>query len=188
MRAAARPELEPRHRREHRPTHRTSTHGSGDFGLRRGPSRRVIRAETATLFVVAALFAIACGVSPTQPTSVGASTPPPTASSPAEAISAQAGAALTPADLLGRGWACRPIPGGTGCSHPNQGFPSHETPPEDRPAVFTVLAFDTDGAFIGPATLLRADLYHGQPCESTRAPYTFFPLIGYYFCVRTAGM
>ena len=60
-------------------------------------------------------------------------------------------------------------------------------PPEDRPAVVVVLSFDATGAFVGPATMVRADHYHGQQCESTRAPYIYFPLIGYYFCVRTAG-
>ena len=158
-----------------------------DVGPRRGSARRAIRNRTAILFGVAALFVTACGVSPTRPTSVGASTQPFNASPPAEGMSAQAAAVLTPADLLARGWTCRPIPGGTGCNSPNEGFPSHDTPVEERPAVFTILTFDPAGAFIGPATLLRADLYHGQQCESTRAPYTFFPLIGYYFCVRTTG-
>jgi hypothetical protein len=66
--------------------------------------------------------------------------------------------------------------------------PLHETPPEDRPAVFSVLTFDGDGAFVGQGTLLRADLYQGPSCESTGEPYIFLGLIGYYFCGRTAGV
>lgn len=144
---------------------------------------------TVSLLAVAAIVASACGASPTRPTAAPASARQ-SAAAPAWTeglVSTTAAAALTPADLLARGWTCRPIPGGTGCSSPNQGFPSPGTPLEDRPAVFTVLAFDPAGAFIGTATLLRADLYHGQQCESTQAPYTFFSFIGYYFCVRTAG-
>jgi hypothetical protein len=96
-------------------------------------------------------------------------------------------AAVTAADLAARGWFCRPVPGGTGCVPPNQVVPSAALPPEERPAVVTLLSFAANGAFVGPATMVRADHYNGQPCESTGAPYTFFSLIGYYYCVRTAG-
>lgn len=147
-----------------------------------------VRRGKATLFGLAAMFAAACGASPTQPTSVGAPAAAPTALGAVEGMSALSAAALTAADLRARGWSCRPIPGGTGCVPPNQVVPSAVLPPEDRPAVVVVLSFDANGAFVGPATMIRADHYNGQPCESTGAPYTFFSLIGYYFCVRTAGM
>jgi hypothetical protein len=158
------------------------------------PVHVTLRRVTVSLLAVAAIVASACGASPTQPTAAPASAQQSAAASAwtEGLVSAAATAALTPADLVARGWTCRPIPLaagvlGTGCSSPNQGFPSPDTPLEDRRAVFTVLAFDPVGAFIGTATLLRADLYHGQQCESTQAPYTFFSFIGYYFCVRTAG-
>lgn len=157
-----------------------------------------VKREMATLFGVAALFAAACGASPTQPTSIAlvaasaaieepASIASVTASGP-EGISALNKSALTAADLRARGWSCRPIPGGTGCVPPNQVVPSAALPPEDRPAIVVVLSFDATGAFVGPATMVRSDHYNGQACESTDAAYTFFSLIGYYFCVRTAGV
>jgi hypothetical protein len=143
-----------------------------------------VRRGMATLFGVAALFAAACGASPTQPTSIASVT----ASGAMEGTSALNASALTAADLLARGWSCRPIPGGTGCVPPNQVVPSAALPPEDRPAIVVVLSFAATGAFVGPATMVRSDHYNGQPCESTGAPYTFFALIDYYFCVRTAGV
>lgn len=136
-----------------------------------------------TLLAVGALLAAACGASPTQPTAIAAST----ASVAVEGNLALNASMVTAADLLARGWSCRPIPGGTGCVPPNQVVPSAALPPADRPAVVVVLSFNAAGAFVGPATMVRADHYNGQPCESTGAPYTFFSLIGYYFCVRTAG-
>jgi hypothetical protein len=147
-----------------------------------------LRRGTAILFGVAAMFAAACGAAPTQPTSVGAPAEALTAPGAVAGMSALSTAALTAADLSARGWSCRPIPGGTGCVPPNQVVPSAALPPEDRPAVVVLLSFNANGAFVGPATMVRADHYNGQPCESTGAPYTFFSLIGYYYCVRTAGM
>lgn len=143
-----------------------------------------VRSEMATLVAGATLFT-ACSGSPTQPTSIGAPATPVTASR-AE-VAALNSASLTAAELQARGWSCRPVPAGTGCVPPNQVVPSAALPPEDRPAVVTLLTFNVSGAFVGPATLVRADHYQGQTCESTGAPYTFFSLIGYYYCVRTAG-
>lgn len=98
-------------------------------------------------------------------------------------------ASLSPADFAARGWDCRPaptIPNRMTCSPPNQGHPlllPGPPPPDDRPATFTLLVFDS-GVFIGTDLLIRSDLYHGQPCHSTGAPYRLIARIGYYECLR----
>ena len=35
--------------------------------------------------------------------------------------------------------------------------------------------------------LVRGDLYHNQPCDSTGDPYIFRPVIGYYECLHAVG-
>ena len=56
-------------------------------------------------------------------------------------------------------------------------------------------AVDTTGDLIAPIVesvrddraivkLIRADLYHGQPCGSGGEPYRCIALIGYYECVH----
>jgi hypothetical protein len=136
-----------------------------------------------------------CSATPTQPT-LGAAANPQSALSaaplPGQAaiVSEAAAAHLNPTELADRGWSCRqpPIPNRIVCSHPNQGFPVQgNPPPADRPANFTLLTFDGAGNFIGTQILLRADLYHGQLCESTGAPYILRPPIGYYECLHTVG-
>lgn len=146
------------------------------------------------LLVACALVSLGCSETPTQPTRGIAETSQSTLDTAAAAgqaaVAAQAGAAsVNPTDLIDQGWLCRPspVPDLIGCSHPNQGFPSLSAPPEDRPATFTLLAFDGAGHFVGTWILLRADLYHGQRCESTEEPYIFRSLIGYYECLHTAG-
>jgi hypothetical protein len=146
------------------------------------------------LLVACALVSVGCSGTPTQPTRENAATSQSTESTAAapgqSATAGQADAASSnPTDLINQGWSCRPspVPNLIGCSHPNQGFPSPSASPEDRPATFTLLAFDTAGNFVGTWILLRADLYHGQRCESTREPYIFRSLIGYYECLHTAG-
>jgi hypothetical protein len=110
---------------------------------------------------------------------------------PSDNLSAQASAEhLNPTELEKRGWTCfpPPVPNRIVCSHPNQGFPTiADPPPADRPASFTFKVFDGTGRFVGTEILLRTDLYKGQICESTREPYVFVPVIGYYECVHTAG-
>jgi hypothetical protein len=54
-------------------------------------------------------------------------------------------------------------------------------PPEDRPATLTLLVFE-DGVFGGTNLLIRSDLYQGQECRSTGAPYRYIARIGYYEC------
>lgn len=146
------------------------------------------------LLVACALVSVGCSASPTQPTKGIAATSQSTlstATAPGQAaVVAQADAAsVNPTDLINQGWSCRqsPVPDLIGCSRPNQGFPSPTAAPEDRPSTFTLLAFDGAGNFVGTWILLRADLYHGQRCESTAEPYIFRSLIGYYECLHTAG-
>jgi hypothetical protein len=96
----------------------------------------------------------------------------------------------SPSELQGRGWTCftPPVPNRIVCSHPNQGFPVvGNPPPEDRPASYQLWVFDGAGVFHGTELLIRTDLYKGQVCESTGAPYVLVPIIGYYECVHTPG-
>jgi hypothetical protein len=146
------------------------------------------------LLVACALVNLGCGGTPTEPSPGSAVSPQSalnTAATPVQpAVVAEAAAAhLNPTALTERGWSCRPSPFADeiGCSHPGQGFPSPGTPPEDRPANFTYLMFDGAGNYIGTLILLRADLYHGQICESTGGQYSFRPPIGYYECFHSAG-
>jgi hypothetical protein len=146
------------------------------------------------LLVACALVGVGCSATPTQPTTADAATSQSTSSTAATsgqpAVVAQAAAAHpSPTALVNRGWSCRPSPFANeiGCSHPNQGFPSLDTAPQDRPATFTLLMFDGAGNFIGTLILLRTDLYHGQVCESTGEPYISRPPIGYSECLHTAG-
>ena len=126
-------------------------------------------------------------------------TSPSVAARPALSLVSDAGAAAvtaattgqpTSTDLTSRGWTCftPPVPNRIVCSHPNQGFPTvGNPPPQDRPATFTFWVFDGSGAFTGTELLIRTDLYNGQRCESTGAPYSFVPVIGYYECIHTPG-
>jgi hypothetical protein len=127
------------------------------------------------------------------------STRPSEAALPAPSLVSEAGAAAvtaattghpTPTDLTSRGWTCftPPVPNRIVCSRPNQGLPTvGNPPPQDRPATFTFWLFDASGVFTGTELLIRTDLYKGQLCESTGAPYVFVPFIGYYECVHTPG-
>jgi hypothetical protein len=96
-------------------------------------------------------------------------------------------AGLAPEDLGARGWDCRPAPGfptRLTCSPPNQMHPillPGPPPPEDRPATLTLLVFE-NGVFVGTTLLIRSDLYHGQGCRATGAPYRYIARIGYYEC------
>ena len=108
----------------------------------------------------------------------------------------------TTAELTARGWTCfipPPFPTRTVCSHPNQGFPAIP-PPAARPATYNLWLFE-NGQFVGTELLIRPDLYcgadvadpagtctrKGATCESTRKPYVYAALIGYYECVHTTG-
>lgn len=130
----------------------------------------------------------ACSPSPVGPSQFR--TPAPTiiesVTAPDSRITTQA-AGLAPEDLVARGWDCRPAPGfptRLSCSAPNQVHPiliPGPPPPEDRPATLQLLVFE-NGDFVGTTLLIRSDLYQGQECKSTDAPYRFIARIGYYEC------
>ena len=115
---------------------------------------------------------------------------------PAAASSAHGG--LSPKQLNDHGWTClnvdTPIVGALGvhCSPPGQPFP-----PTGQPHVQLLYFFNTTDPrsdvpdFTGTESLIRADLYQGQPCPTEPGPnggYTYLPDIGlpleYYACHR----
>jgi len=105
-------------------------------------------------------------------------------------IGVTAGPALaqgpSPAQLAEQGWTCfvPPVPGiGVRCFNPAQGQPPVPPVEDGRPS-YTAMAWTPAGEFEGHVHLIRADLYHGQPCEPKGGPYVFIPLIGYYECLR----
>ena len=134
--------------------------------------------------ILASAAALTCGLS-----AVACQQSPAAPSRSAVQPSAAETTSLSPADYVARGWDCRPAPTNPNrvtCSPPNQGHPlllPGPPPPDDRPATFTLLVFDS-GVFIGTDLLIRSDLYHGQVCHSSGAPYRFIARIGYYECVR----
>jgi hypothetical protein len=147
--------------------------------------------EMLTMLVVATVAA-ACGEmkSPTRPSEAALPAPSLVSAAGADVVTAATTGHPTPTDLTSRGWTCftPPVPNRIVCSRPNQGLPTFgNPPPQDRPATFTFWLFDASGAFTGTELLIRTDLYKGQLCESTGAPYVFVPFIGYYECVHTPG-
>lgn len=134
--------------------------------------------------VVGAALSLAC----TQPAAPSAVSPVGGVSTEARALAATPN--FTPADLIARGWICvtPPTPNRIVCSHPKQGFPVFSNPPpEDRPSSYSLWMFDGSGHFIGPYTLLRTDLYQGQPCDGTGEPWILRAAVGYYECVPAIG-
>jgi hypothetical protein len=140
----------------------------------------------------AVILAIGCSAAPTAP-DAAAATPSSSVGGVAgvpAAVAQAVAAGLSPTQLAQRGWTCRvppPTPDRIVCSHPNQELPSPLTPVSERPVVFTVLVFNSTGAFLGTQVGMREDLYNGQVCESTGAPYIYRPAIGYYECLHTVG-
>jgi hypothetical protein len=141
--------------------------------------------------VLCGIIAGACGRSPTAPSQSRTATQPSIFESMTaldSPVTTQA-AGLSAGELAARGWDCQPAPGNPTrftCSPPNQMHPillSGPPPPEDRPATFTLLVFD-NGVFAGTDLLIRSDLYRGQECRATNAPYRFIARIGYYECVH----
>jgi hypothetical protein len=105
---------------------------------------------------------------------------------------------LSAGQLSKAGWTCfnvvSPVVGplGVHCSPPGQGFP-----PTGQPHIQLLYFFHTTDPnstvpdYTGTETLIRADLYHGQPCPTEPGPnggYTYLPDIGlplpYYGCHR----
>ena len=140
----------------------------------------------------AALLAVGCAASPTEPDGPAEVGAPLASGGPTipGGPTVQAAAHPTPAQLTEHGWRCvvpPPTPGRIVCFRPNQPIPNPAIPVEDRPASFTVLVFDSSGVFLGTQIGVREDLYRGQICESTNAPYIHRSLIGYYECLHTVG-
>jgi hypothetical protein len=144
------------------------------------------------MMLIVATVAAACDQmqSPTTPSEAALQAPSLVSEVGTAAVTSTTTGHPTPTDLKSRGWTCftPPVPNRIVCSHPNQGSPTvGNPPPQDRPATFTFWLFDASGVFTGTELLIRTDLYKGQLCESTGAPYVFVPFIGYYECVHTPG-
>ena len=136
--------------------------------------------------LTAAVLAVGCSATPTEPTPASAPAGAPGLGGGTEVRST----GVTPADLIARGWECRvppPYPDRLVCRAPNQSVPSPAVPVDERPPTFNLLVFQDTGAFIGTLIGLRADLYRGQTCGPTGEPYIFRPPIGYYECLHPAG-
>jgi hypothetical protein len=95
------------------------------------------------------------------------------------AAQASASGGVSPDQLTAAGWTCflDPAAPRTVCSDPGHGRPV----PGGAPS-YNVKLFTLDGAFIGTSHLIRADLYHGEPCPQTGGLYLFIPPLGYYRC------
>jgi hypothetical protein len=114
---------------------------------------------------------------------------------PAAASSTAGG--LSPVQLKNSGWTCFNVvasvgPLGVHCAPPGQPFP-----PTGQPHIQLLYFFNTTDPnsdvpdFTGTETLIRADLYQGEPCPTEPGPnggYTYLPDIGlpldYYACHR----
>ena len=96
-------------------------------------------------------------------------------------------------DFDAHGWNCRHAanaPGVTVCSPPGQPLPvvaiPPAQPPADRPQTVMLKRW-RNGVFDANVLLIRPEIYNGQPCESTGAPYTFVSVLGYFECAHTGG-
>jgi hypothetical protein len=106
----------------------------------------------------------------------------------AVALAAAGGATaegFTSDKLIAAGWTCfqdpDPAAHRTVCSDPGHGRPVPGDP--NAPPSYNFKLFNNlDGSFIGTSHLIRADLYQGQPCPPTGAPYFLIAPIGYYRC------
>ena len=98
-------------------------------------------------------------------------------------VTAAAAAGHTPDQLISAGWTCFNDPGAPRivCSDPGHGRPTVPADPNGPPS-YNFKIFGLDGSFTGTVHLIRADLYHGQPCPQTGGSYFFIPPIGYYRC------
>ncbi len=90
---------------------------------------------------------------------------------------------VTPAQLTNAGWICFIDPGAPRwvCSDPGHGRPPIPPDPNGHPS-YNFKIFGLDGTFRGTSHLIRADLYHGQPCPQTGGRYFYIRVIGYYRC------
>jgi hypothetical protein len=92
---------------------------------------------------------------------------------------------VTADQLISAGWTCftpPPFPNRLICGNPAHGLPAVPADP-NGPASYSFLTFDrTTGELLGATHMIRADLYHGQPCPQLGGLYTFNPANGYYRC------
>lgn len=142
---------------------------------------------SAAVALMCELIASACSQSPVAPSRTAVQ-PTVDTSITLESLATTQAASFSLEDLAARGWDCRPtpIPNRVSCSPPNQMHPlllPGPPPPADRPPTFTLRVFD-NGVFIGTDLLIRSDLYRGQQCTATGAPYRFISRIGYYECLH----
>lgn len=88
----------------------------------------------------------------------------------------------TLAQLQNAGWTCFRDPGAPRmvCSDPGHGRPVIGDP--SPPPSYNFKLFTLDGAFIGTAHLIRADLYRDEPCPQTGGLYFYIAPINYYRC------
>jgi len=94
---------------------------------------------------------------------------------------------VTPETLAAAGWDCfqtppNIVPPRIVCANPGLGRPFPGNP--DPPPAYTLPTFDVGGTYLGKVHLVRADLYNGQPCDSSGDPYVLRSAIGYYECLR----
>jgi hypothetical protein len=84
--------------------------------------------------------------------------------------------------LDAQGWDCfvpPPRPDLVACYNPGLGRPFLGSP---RPTYSVLVFSSSSGEFLNTAHLIRADLYHGQPCGTES--YNFLARIGYWECVH----
>jgi hypothetical protein len=122
---------------------------------------------------------------------LGCSQTPTSPSSPPSAVSTAAGSTEVRGwrDFAAQGWNCRSVPNTpvTVCSPPGQPLPvvaiPPAVPPPDRPPTVTLKRW-INGVFDANVHLIRPEIYQGQTCGSTGAPYAFAAVLGYYECAH----
>jgi hypothetical protein len=105
-------------------------------------------------------------------------------------VAAAKAGGLSPAQLGDQGWFCFNVPGlGVHCSPPGKPWPP--TQPTAQLLYFnTAVVGSTDPVFAGTETLIRADIFNGQPCPTEGGSYTFLGRLGppgdpeYWACHR----
>ena len=149
-----------------------------------------------TLFVVFGGLGIGACASPSGPGAIpsgnqtpGAELGQPSARTVASGLteSAAISPGVTDTTLLNTGWTCRTLPTLTVvCAPPGLGFlPRPPTPDNPGAPSYTVWAF-VDHEYHHRVKFIRADLYHGQPCQGDE-PYTLLPEpLNYYECIIPA--
>ncbi|HEY4705691.1 MAG TPA: hypothetical protein VII27_08170 [Thermoplasmata archaeon] len=96
-----------------------------------------------------------------------------------------AASGVSPAKLTKAGWDCIVVFGALHCAPPG-GF-ARVLSGTAETMTFLVFGTTTEAPFLGTELIIRADLFHGQPCpqDPPSMEYTYlFPLIGldYYAC------